>query len=437
VNQINSGNTILKVAIITIGCRANQADSARMISSLHQDTVLVDPWNGLPDIAIVNTCAVTSRAEADARKLIRRIKRKSPDVKILVTGCAAQVDNDIWSDMPEVDLVIGLNARDEIEKYIHENAFTLDLAIKTPKGGIDGPTPLFGHRSRPFLKIQDGCSRGCAYCIVPKARGPERSRRPESIRDDIRNLTDAGFREIVLTGVHLGRWGFDFGSDINQLLDILDEVDLDVRFRFSSLEPMDLTPDIIRRIIGHPKICPHLHLPLQSGDRKILDLMGRNHSPADYLELLEAAIEANPDTALGTDIMVGFPGEDDESFINTLNFLKNTPLTYLHIFTFSPRKGTKAAQMSGKPSGETVSERMKALKSLDKSKRLDFRRSQDGKVRPFLIENPEAGSGILTALSDNYIRIQFVAEKYRFSLGQVITMRIDTNNDYICAVPEF
>jgi threonylcarbamoyladenosine tRNA methylthiotransferase MtaB len=199
---------------------------------------------------------------------------------------------------------------------------------------------------------------------------------------------------------------------------------------------MDLTPDIIKRIISRPNICPHLHLPLQSGDQKILDLMGRNHSPSDYLKLLETAIETNPDTALGTDIMVGFPGEDDESFINTLNFLKDTPLTYLHIFTFSPRKGTRAAQMPGKPPGKAVTERLEALKILDKTKRLDFRKSQAGKVRLFLIENPERKSGVVTALTDNYIRIRLTAGNYQFLPGQLIAMRIDTNDDYICAVPE-
>ena len=405
-----------------------------MISSLPSGAIEVDPWKEHCDIAIINTCAVTSRAESDARKLIRRISRRHENARIIVTGCAAQVDESRWSDMPEVDLVVGLNDRDAIDKYFQENQVIKNQEFSTPTGGVDGPTPLSGHRSRPFLKIQDGCSRGCAYCIVPKARGPERSRRPELIREDIHTFADAGYKEIVLTGVHLGRWGIDFGSDLNVLLDILGDIDLDVRFRFSSLEPMDLTPDLVGRIVGHPKICPHLHLPLQSGDQNILDLMGRDHSPDQYLDLLNAAIDMNPDTALGTDIMIGFPGEDDKSFQITLNFLKQIPLTYLHIFTFSPREGTRAAGMPGKPPGEAVRGRLDALKSLDQAKRHEFRKSQAGKVRPFLIEKPERKAGIITALSDNYIRIQLTGDKYQNPPGQVVPMRIDIINGNLQAV---
>lgn len=423
----DSDTNTLKIGFITIGCRANQADTARMISLLPSNAVEADPMTEPCDIAIINTCTVTSRAEADARKLIRRIKRKQNDIKILVTGCAVQVDKNPWSDMPEVDLVIGLNDRDDIQKFIRENLAVVEPEIKSPSGGVDGPTPLKGHKSRPFLKIQDGCSRGCAYCIVPKARGPERSRQLDLIREDIFKLHNHGYNEIVLTGVHLGRWGYDFGSDLNDLIEMLDKIILDIRFRFSSLEPMDLTPEIIERLIGHPKICPHLHLPLQSGDQKILDLMGRGHSLDDYTRLLDAAMKTNPDTALGTDIMIGFPGEDDESFLNSFNYLKEIPLTYLHIFTYSPRKGTRAAAMPGNPPGKTVKDRLDALKKLDKEKRQAFYRSQDGRIRPFLIENPRFKSGPMTALSDNYIRVNLAHSNYDLKPGQVIPMRLDIN----------
>lgn len=393
-----------------------------------ENSIEVDPWTDSCDLVIINTCAVTARAEADARKLIRRAKRANPGSKILVTGCAVQVESKKWSDMPEVDLVIGLRDRDEIKKYITKNVGDIELEIGKPSGGVDGPTPLKGHRSRPFLKIQDGCTRGCAYCIVPIARGPERSRQPDLIREDIHNLYNAGFREIVLTGVHLGRWGIDLGMNLSGLLDLFDEIDLDIRFRLSSLEPMDLTPALVKRIIAHPLICPHLHIPLQSGDPKILDLMGRDHSLEHYTELLDAALMTDPDIALGTDIMVGFPGEDDESFLNTFNYLEDSPLTYLHIFTWSPRNGTRAVDMPNRPQGRIVRGYMKQLKELDRLKRRRFIESQIGNIRPCLVEHPPYKSGVITALSDNYIRLNLLSKNNLNSIGQVIPIKIDTNN---------
>ncbi len=421
----------LRVGFITIGCRANQADSARMVSGMPENSIEVDPWTDSCDLVIINTCAVTARAEADARKLIRRAKRVNPGSKILVTGCAVQVESKKWSDMPEVDLVIGLRDRDEIKKYITKNMGDIEVEIGKPSGGVDGPTPLKGHRSRPFLKIQDGCTRGCAYCIVPIARGPERSRHPDLIRQDIHNLYNAGFQEIVLTGVHLGRWGIDLGMNLSGLLDLFDEIDLDIRFRLSSLEPMDLTPALVKRMIAHPLICPHLHIPLQSGDPKILDLMGRGHSLEHYTKLLDAALMTDPDTALGSDIMVGYPGEDDQSFLNTFNYLKDSPLTYLHIFTWSPRVGTRAVDIPNRPQGSIVKGHMKRLKELDRLKRSRFIESQIGKIRPCLVEHPPYRSGAITAISDNYIRVNLLSKNILNSVGQVIPFKIDTNNDFL------
>ncbi len=419
----------LRVGIVTIGCRANQADSARMASSLPPGSVEVDCWTEPCDTVLINTCSVTSRAEADARKLIRRARRKHPDAEIIVTGCAVQVDPDRWSSIPEVDTIVGLNGRDLIGEILREHPGTVEGSIDPPSGGVDGPTPLRGHRSRPFLKIQDGCSRGCTYCIVPKARGIERSRKPDQILEDIRLLSEAGYREIVFTGVHLGRWGRDLGTNLNELLDILDNVTENVRIRLSSLEPMDLTPGLVERIISHPKICPHLHFPLQSGDQEILNAMGRGHSLDDYRKLLEAAVSTDPDTSLGTDVMVGFPGETDETHRNTVDFLNSLPLTYLHIFSFSPRDGTIAARMSGRPQGKDVKSRLNDLKKLDKSIRQKFLDSQAGTEREFILESPPHASGRRIALSDNYVRM-FVSDKISESLIEdFIHLLIDTISD--------
>jgi threonylcarbamoyladenosine tRNA methylthiotransferase MtaB len=425
----NRSRSAIQVAFLTVGCRANQADTTRIISSFPPGSESVDLETGECDFVVVNTCAVTARAEADCRKLIRRAKRLNPDARIIVTGCASQVRPEAWSTIPEVDLVVGILDRDKIGEMLGENAFPVNAELPAPGGGVLGPTPLKGHKSRPFLKIQDGCSRGCTYCIVPRARGPERSRPPELIMEDIKLLSSAGFQEIVLTGVHLGRWGWDLELCFEQLLETLSQAPESMRIRLSSVEPMDLTPGLVRRILTHPRICPHLHMPLQSADNRILDLMGRGHTIRDYRTLLEAAVESNPDVAIGTDIMVGFPGEDRSAFENTLKFVLDSPFAYLHVFTYSPRKLTPAAHMSGRPGGNEVKARMKELRSIDTAKRRCFVGAFQGRSLPCLIESPQRPSEPLTALSSNFIRLSIPPSKDRYVPGHTVMLTIDTNND--------
>ncbi len=418
----------LTIAFKTIGCRANQADTARMISSLPDGTQVVDSRSERCDTVIINTCTVTSRAEADCRRAIRRARRNHPHATIIVTGCASQVNPGIWSKMPEVDRVIGITERDRIADYLVLLQQADKVAVSKPSGGVLGPTPLVGHRSRPFLKIQDGCSRGCTYCIVPQARGPERSRPSKQVKEDILRLADSDYHEIVLTGVHLGRWGVDIGQGFFDLLDVLETIDADVRLRLSSIEPMDLTPNLIQRMLRHKLICPHLHLPLQSGDDRILEAMGRGHTVRQYAELIEAAIATCPDMALGTDIMIGFPGEDEKCFQATLDLIAKQPFTYLHLFTFSPRPQTPASKLPNRPSGTAVKNRMRALKELDDARRAAFLEANHGVRRPFLIESPPLRSGEHTAISDNYIRAVIKTDRAGIRPGQVVPLILDISN---------
>lgn len=415
----------LNLAFLTIGCRANQSDTSRMISSLPDNARVADIHSGDCDIVVINTCAVTSRAEADGRRAVRHAKRHNPEARIIVTGCASQVEPEKWLEMPGVDAVIGITERDDLASLMDSLPLKPESRVSMPSGGVHGPTPLAGHKSRPFLKIQDGCSRGCAYCIVPQARGPERSRPPEMILDDIRALAEAGYREIVLTGVHLGQWGTDLGSGFDGLLDALDRITADVRLRLSSIEPMDLTPGLVRRILRHRLLCPHLHIPLQSGDDTILEKMGRGHTVPEFASIVEAAVETCPDMALGTDIMVGFPGEDEVSFRKTVEFLENQPFTYFHIFPYSPRRGTPAAGMPGRPPGPSVRERMRFLKKLDKSRREAFLKANAGVPRPCLIEIPEGDSKRLIALSDNYIRLDVNPSLRPIDAGNIVSLCVD------------
>jgi threonylcarbamoyladenosine tRNA methylthiotransferase MtaB len=263
---------------------------------------------------------------------------------------------------------------------------------------------------------------------VPRARGPERSRPPDLIAKDIDLLAREGFQEIVLTGIHLGRWGRDLSLDLHRLLEVLEGIPSNVRIRLSSIEPMDLTPNLVGDIISHPRICPHLHIPLQSADDNILRAMGRGHTAADFAELIHAAVETNPDVAIGTDIMVGFPGEGDTEFRNTLRFVSERPFAYLHVFTFSPREGTPAARMPDRPPGDLVKERMRLLKEVDRTRRSAFRTSFQGRTLPCLIESSRNAAGLLTALSHNYIRISIPAIDKGVRPGQVVPLLIDTIN---------
>lgn len=433
----NKGRSAIQVAFLTVGCRANQADTTRIIASFPPGSVSVDLETGECDFVVINTCAVTARAEADCRKLIRRARRLNPDAEIIVTGCASQVEPETWSSIPEVDLVVGILDRDKIGEMLDKEAFAVHAEIPEPGGGVLGPTPLKGHKSRPFLKVQDGCSRGCTYCIVPRARGPERSRPPGLIAEDIRLLSEAGFREIVITGVHLGRWGRDLKFSFEQLLETLSQAPESVRIRLSSIEPMDLTPGLVRQILTHPRICPHLHMPLQSADDRILDLMGRGHTIRDYGTLLEAAVESNPDVAIGTDIMVGFPGEDKSAFESTLKFVSDSPFAYLHVFTYSPRRLTPAANMSGRPAGDEVKARMKELRKVDMAKRRGFVGVFQGRALPCLIESPQRPSEPLTALSSNFIRLRIPPSEDRYVPGHIVMLTIDTNNDIPGGLPGF
>jgi len=418
------------IGFITIGCRSNQADTASMVTRLHENFMRVDPFSESEkcNFLIVNTCTVTSRAEADARKLIRRVKRLHPEAVVVVTGCAVQVDGDRWLGIPEVDHILGILDRDRIREIFEQDRFETLSEIPKPSGGVDGPTPVEGHRSRPFLKIQDGCTRGCAYCIVPTARGPERSRSPELVTNDLKTLSDLGYREIVLTGIHLGRWGIDLGLTLRDLLEILDKLEIDARIRLSSLEPMDLTPELVKFILSIKKICPHLHIPLQSGDQNILDIMGRGHTLEQFRSLIEEAKRVNPNTAIGTDVIVGFPGENDESHQNTLNFLKSLQLSYLHIFSWSPRPGTRAETLPNRPRGEETRSRGHTLKALNSTIRRAFRDSQIGSTRDFLIETPEGQASRITALSDNYIRISVQDSVLQSHIGNVVPLIIDNKN---------
>ena len=402
-----------KVAFATLGCKVNQCESAYLEEILSKNNFNIRPFTEEADLYCINTCAVTSRAAMQSRQLIRRAARLNGEAKIVVMGCYSQVAAEEIATIPGVTHILGTSEKLALLDYISrgEEITSPCIRLKDARNAPD-PTPLvfsaFSRRTRAFLKVQDGCDGFCSYCIVPYARGRSRSIPSVSIIKQVERFLDQGYQEIVLTGIHLGQWGSDLKPKqelIGLLRSILGHCP-PPRLRLSSLEPGEIFADLLALIASERNLCPHLHIPLQSGDATILGRMNRHYHPHFYSEIVLEAIHRIPDLAVGVDVMVGFPGETDERFQNTYRLIESLPVAYLHIFPFSPRPGTPAAAMGDQISPTFISQRCRLLRELDKSKRLNFLNRFLGKVRPVLVENrQDASSGLPCGFSDNYLPV--------------------------------
>lgn len=402
-----------KVALTTLGCKLNQFETQVMRELLEKGEHQVIPFPEMADVYIINTCTVTGKSDYRSRQAIRRAIQANPKATIVVAGCYAQVNPQEVARLEGVDLILG-----------NEEKFHLPSLLETVKGK-SGPQIHVGevHRgqgfpshpigafegyTRAFVKVQDGCDASCAFCLVSKARGPNRSDRPESVWEQVERLAEAGYQEVVLTGVHLGSYGADLGGGVNLagLLRRLRRVDRLQKVRLSSIEPREFTEELIEEIATNPKICRHLHIPLQSGDLEILGRMRRNYDPSYYRGLLQTLKDRMPDLGLGADVMVGFPGEGELHFRNTVALIESLPLTYLHVFRFSPRPGTVAASLPGQVAGEVKRERSRLLMALGKRKSLEFKRAQLGKMVEVLVESsPDRETGCPKGIAENYLKV--------------------------------
>ncbi len=361
-------------------------------------------------LILVNTCTVTRRSDQQARQAIRRLHRENPEARIVVTGCYAERAPETLAALPGVSLVVG-NAEKERLPEILDTLKPWDSGriLRGPLGAdreclfpSEGNT---GGKTRPLVKIQDGCDAYCAYCIVPYVRGPGRSARPGSVLAEIRSLAEAGFQEVVLTGVHLGAYGMklrDHPRLINLLRRIAEVPGLG-RVRLSSIEPMHFDPDLVGLVARHAVFARHFHIPLQSGSDRVLRLMRRPYRAAKFRELLERIHDTLPDAGIGTDVMVGFPGETDADFADTCRLLEDSPLSYLHVFPFSPREGTVAFAMPGRIPFPEVKRRLHALLEISREKSLAFRKRFLGKVLPAITLSREENLGSSLVLTGNYI----------------------------------
>jgi threonylcarbamoyladenosine tRNA methylthiotransferase MtaB len=416
------------VAFHTFGCKVNQFDTEGLISKFKAEGYEIVPFSAEADVYVINTCTVTKTAEQKARQVTRRIKRAHTGALVVVTGCYAQTNPEDIAALPEVDLIVGVSGRSTLVDLVNERlragnekeaegcGFTRVLPESrrtrvhswTAQPGFEVYTPEFAEKTRAFLKIEDGCESYCSYCKIPFARGPVRSLPPDQVRAEIRRLKEAGFKELVLVGIHLGNYGKDLGKNLAELLGEVAEEHKETsafRFRLSSIEPTDFTPELIRVVLGSDLFCPHFHIPLQSGSDTVLQRMNRPYSTRDYRELLQKLREYRPGLAVSTDLMVGFPGETEEEFAETLRFLREEKFSRVHIFPYSAREGTKAVRLPNQLRQKEKEERVKRAELIVEEVVGGYRQTFFGETVEVLTEE-EVAPGVWEGFSGEYLRVR-------------------------------
>jgi threonylcarbamoyladenosine tRNA methylthiotransferase MtaB len=395
-----------KFFVQNFGCRATQADGAALETLLAAKGLEAAADRSRADLVVLNTCTVTQAADEDVRQTVRRVHRENPAARILVTGCYAQRAPDELAAMPGVEWVVGNSHKTQIAELVsaapyHGNIFVGDIFAQ--HDFLSAPVEdAAGDRTRPNLKIQDGCNNRCSFCIIPFVRGRSRSAPAEQVIEQVRSLSRR-YREVVLSGINLGRWGREPGSRM-RLADLirrlLDETGIE-RLRLSSVEPMDFSDDLLGLMAESPRIARHVHAPLQSGCDRILRRMHRKYRPRHYADRIRKARGLMPDCAVGADVMVGFPGETGADFEESRQFIESLPFTYLHVFTYSERPGTPAANLPDRVPMPVRKERNRVLRELAARKNLEFRRGMVGRTLS-VVTLQDSGA----ALSGNYVRVE-------------------------------
>lgn len=408
----------MKYSIITFGCRVNQAESLHLEEELRARGATESPASAA-DLVIVNTCSVTSTADQGARQTIRRISRDNPSAKIVVTGCYATRRPDDMAALPGVLRVVHNDSKLDTVALLEKSG-----ELSTAQRDGDGPCglpiePGVAGRTAFTLRVQTGCEEQCAYCIIPSTRGRGRSMPIAQVVREVERIAGSGFKEIALTGVHLGSFGRDFepSASLIDLLRALDATAVDVVYRISSLEPMDCTPEIVGLVSSSGgRFAPHFHLPLQHASDRLLALMRRPYTLDDYRRLVDGIVERLPHASIGTDMIVGFPGETDDDFVRNVEYLPASPLSHVHVFPYSDRPGTEASGMTDKVHGATIRDRGARLRAIGAELSRRFHASQIGTVRPGL--TLEDGTLVVT---DNYLKVRIAPEWKR---NERVTVRL-------------
>jgi threonylcarbamoyladenosine tRNA methylthiotransferase MtaB len=423
------------------GCRATQADGASIERQLLDRGLQRSGTAGDAEVVILNTCTVTASADQDARAAIRRIHRENPEAKILVTGCYAQRAPQEIAALPGVSLVVGNSHKHELANYVSPlSGDTGFVPLSSVAGSDASPVvvgDIFAHtelmaapvfesgsfeKTRPNLKVQDGCNNRCSFCIIPYVRGRSRSLKLDQVLREVAALVAGGYREIVLSGINLGRWGRELTPRTNfaaMLRTILDQTAVE-KIRISSVEPMDWTNEVIELVASSPRICNHAHVPLQSGSDKILRKMHRKYRPWHYADRIERIRRAMPDAAIGADVMVGFPGESADDFEQTRAFIEGLPFTYLHVFTYSSRPGTPSAGMPDQVPVQVARERNRVLRELIAVKKRAFMESFVGhEVKAITLTHYDGE--FTEALTDNYLKLLAGGER---NSNELVRLRV-------------
>ncbi len=408
---------MLRIAFSTLGCKINQFDTALMQSSVMQgNDFSVVSFDDEADIYVINTCTVTGKSDAESRRTVRRAFMKNRNARIVVTGCYAQTNPQEIAEIPGVSAVIGNFEKLSLRDYLgHEHDPASDAGNNVHVSDISVASSMhmpviegFRDKTRAILKIQDGCDSRCSYCIVPFARGASRSLAPDDVIEQARSLCGKDYREVVLSGVHLGGYGRDLSpkTSLSDVMSrILSETDIQ-RIRLSSIEPREVTDELIELMAGEERICRHFHIPLQSGDDRILHMMNRNYDSAYYEGLIMKISDRIQDAGIGCDVMVGYPGEEDNHFESTYRLIDKLPLSYLHVFAYSPREGTGAFSRKETVKGNVKASRSAILRRLGEEKNLCFKRANQGKTVEVLVEeDTDEETGLLKGYTGNYLRV--------------------------------
>ena len=404
----------MKASLHTLGCRLNQAETAIIAKSLKESGYQIVEFGEPADLTIINTCTVTEQADAKCRQAVRKTLRKNSNTFIAVVGCYAQMAVDTIRQIDGVDLIVGNEHKIQLVNYLDGlNKKDKPLIIHSPKisrGDFSIETVgLYDNATRANLKIQDGCNFVCSFCIIPTARGPVRSRKLDNIMHEAQQLINMGHQELVLTGVNIGT----YDSDSRTIVDViynLSKINGLRRLRISSIEPTTIPEELVHMIADTDIICKHLHIPLQSGDDSILRSMRRRYTSTEYAEFIEFVTQTVPDIGIGTDVMVGFPGETDASFVNTKKFLADLPVSYYHVFTYSDRKGTGSNRMTGKVDHHTKKTRTRILIEQGTRKKRTFYERYIGKVCDVLFEQ-KIENGNWAGYSSNYMNVEVRTER--------------------------
>lgn len=421
-----------KIAFYTLGCKVNQYETNAMIQHFKQKGYELVNFHEVADIYIVNTCSVTNMSDKKSRQALRRVKQLNPNSILVVTGCYAQVKKEELKEIKEIDLILGTNEKNKIVEYVEHllksaSGPQIEVTdVMQEKEYQEFGSITYTENTRAVIKVQDGCDRFCSYCIIPYARGRVRSRNTESILQEVKQIAKKQVKEIVITGIHIASYGKDFkdGTSLIDLLEKLNQIEGIQRIRLGSLEPNLITSEFVKRLVVLEKICPHFHLSLQSGCNETLKRMNRRYTTEEFMQAVTLLRESYPTVLLTTDVIVGFPGETDEEFKKTYDFLKQVNFYKMHVFPYSPRRGTKAANMPNQIEGDKKEQRSKKLIELSHQCQQYYHKSYFGKTVEVLLE--EKVGDYYQGHTDNYLLVRAKSQENLENQIQQITIQEGT-----------